>query len=458
MSRLLPAARSFFASAATASSAPRRRLLLSVNAASAVRSFGSTSARRFPITHPDPDPAADPVLAANLAKDSHIIQFYPQPQFYFVRGQGAYLIDSADRAFLDMMSGIAVNALGHNDPDVVAAVSDQASRLIHISQYYKNLHAGPLATKLVNLASAGNDRMQKHGAKVFFGNSGTEANEGAIKFARKYAKHVAKDYGVEPEDKFGVVSFGAGFHGRTFATMSATPNPVYQAPFAPLVPGFTHVPYNNIEKMREAVTATTAAVILEPIQGEGGIVGAVMIMDEVQAGGSRTGKFFAHQHFGVSPDIVTFAKPLANGIPTSAVITSGHIASLLKPGDHGNTFGFNPLAARVGNVVVDKLSAPSFLKHVEEIGAYFKEELESKVVDGKVVTGVRGMGLMLAMKFSEKANLYKFVELCRYRGVLVITSGDHTIRLVPPLIIGKKEVDLAVAAFQEVISEMAKDL
>ncbi|KAI9349886.1 acetylornithine aminotransferase-like protein [Zopfochytrium polystomum] len=440
---------------------------------SPARAFSGAAPSRA-VTHPDPSPADDPVLAANLDGDRHIIQMYSQPQFFFVRGQGAYLYDTADREFLDMTAGIAVNALGHNDPDVVAAIKEQAPKLIHISQYYKNLHAGPLATKLVNLVPE-NEKFQKYGAKVFFGNSGSEANEGAIKFARKHAKHVAKRFGCEPEDKFGIVAFTDGFHGRTYGTLSASPNPIYQVPFTPLVPGYTYSAFNNVAALKDSITVTTAAVIIEPVQGEGGIipatnefmqavrqrcdeVGAVLIVDEVQAGGGRTGKFFSHQHSGISPDIITFAKPLANGYPIGAIITSGEVASLLRPGDHGNTFGFNPLAASVANVVLDKLNKPEFLTHVADTGKYFKEQLDARVVDGKVVKFSRGLGLMLALKLAPEAKPARFVELARHRGVLVITSGDNTIRLVPPLIIGKKEVDFAVAAFAEVVAEMAKEL
>ncbi|KAJ3283065.1 acetylornithine aminotransferase [Borealophlyctis nickersoniae] len=370
-----------------------------------------------------------------------------------------------------MAAGIAVNALGHNDPEVVKLISEQAGKLIHLSNLYHNEHAGPFAKTIVETLSTpevGGEKLAG-GAQVFFCNSGTEANEATLKFARKWGKVHGKP--GDAAGKIGIVSFGNAFHGRTMGALSATPSPKYQAPFAPLIPGFTNVPYNDIEKAREAITEGTCGVIVEPVQGEGGIfegqkeffkflrqrcdeVGALLIYDEIQSGLGRTGKLWAYEHIGVAPDLITVAKPLANGIPIGAVILGPHVASIIKPGDHGTTFGGNPLATRVGHAVFKRISNPSFLAQVRDVGAHLKSSCEELASASPLITQVRGTGLMVGMQLRENVNPAMFVDLARERGVLVITAGNNTIRMVPPLIITKAQVDKAVKVFEEVIEIM----
>ncbi|KAJ1530131.1 acetylornithine aminotransferase, partial [Nowakowskiella sp. JEL0078] len=423
-----------------------------------------------------PDSGVHPGTADRInADDKYLLKLYGQPNIYFTHGEGCYLFDQENRKYLDLNAGIAVNALGHNNPDVLNAINHQAKKIIHLSNLYRNENAGPLAKLLVEgVGKTG--KFEADGTKVFFCNSGTEANEASFKFAKKWGKHSAKLRGTDPSEKYEIVSFGNAFHGRTIGALSATPNIKYQGPFSPLVPGFLNCPYNDILKATEIISEKTCAVIMEPVQGEGGIhiatneflefirkrcdeVGALLIFDEIQSGLGRTGKLFSYQHHPwVTPDIATIAKPLANGIPIGAVIVSPHVAEIIKPGDHGTTFGGSPFATHVGKVVLEKISNPEFLESVTEKGHYAKTQLKRLVAKDKrfaeIVTEVRGSGLIIALQIKEGVDPVKFVDLARERGVLVITASCNTIRLVPPLIITKEQIDHVVNIFEDVLETL----
>ncbi|KAJ2798550.1 acetylornithine aminotransferase, partial [Coemansia helicoidea] len=334
--------------------------------------------------------------ASSRAETGCIVDTYVRPPIVLSHGKGSYVYDTAGREYLDFTAGIAVTALGHSHPDVAAAISDQATKLVHCSNLYHNEWAPQLARRLVEATAAaypqGTQGIYAGPARVFFSNSGTEANEGALKFARKHGKHVAaagvlgrgasEALRVDPNLKHGIVSFTGGFHGRSMGALSVTATPKYQAPFTPLIPGVQTAKFNRTEEVGAFVDERTCAVIVEPIQGEGGVhvaqpeflralrrrcdqVGALLIYDEIQCGLGRSGSLWAHQRYpdDCSPDIVTMAKPLANGVPIGAVLVSDKVAGLIKPGDHGTTFGGNPLACRAGCVVLEHITQPEFLEH-----------------------------------------------------------------------------------------------
>ncbi|KAI5799894.1 pyridoxal phosphate-dependent transferase [Geopyxis carbonaria] len=398
------------------------------------------------------DPPADSQSAALLAQHlPHMVATYVRPPQVFTKGAGCYLWDLENRRYLDFTAGIAVTALGHADPHLANLVFDQAKQLVHVSNLYHNPWTGELSRLLVQrTADAGAfDGV----ARAFLCNSGSEANEAALKFARKVGKMVGG------EKKVGIVSFENSFHGRTMGSLSATPNPKYQKPFAPMVPGFSYGKYNDVEAIKELVTEETCGVIVEPIQGEGGVyegsteflvalgkrcreVGAVLIYDEIQCGLGRTGDLWAHQHLPkeAHPDILTMAKALGNGIPIGAVLVNEHVASRIVTGDHGTTFGGNPLAARVGHYVFGRLSDPELLTHVQAMGALFVKHLDAlreKFPD--VVKEVRGRGLMLGVQLDRDPT--ELVKACRERGLLIITAGTNTLRFVPPLVITEEVVE-----------------
>lgn len=395
-------------------------------------------------------------------QDKYTINTYNRPPIVLTKGKGCWVYDLADRKFLDFSAGIAVNALGHADAELASVIADQATKLIHLSNLYHNEYAGELAELLVNITKEGGGF---EAARVFFSNSGTEANEGALKFARKWGRNVSK----EGKEKYGVISYNNAFHGRTMGALSATPSPKYQAPFSPLVPGFVHSIYNDIEKIPEVVNENTCAVIVEPIQGEGGVweatvdflealrkrcdeVNALLIFDEIQCGLGRTGKLWAHQHLPKSchPDILTLAKPLANGFPIGAIITTEKVANLIKVGDHGTTFGGNPLACRAALSVVRRINTPELLSNVNSVGNYLVDEfkrLASKYPS--LITNIRGKGLILGIQFTVDPT--PLIGLARERGLLLITASNQTVRIIPPLILKKEEAQHGVKIIEEII-------
>ena len=366
-----------------------------------------------------------------------------------VRGKGARLFDSEGRSYVDFAAGIGVNGLGYGDAKVVAAIRKQAGQLIHASNLFHNLPASELADRLAALAFP---------SKVFFCNSGTEAWEGAMKFARKVGRAAGR---------FEFVCFERSFHGRTMGALSTTWNAKYREPFEPLVPGVRFCPWNDLQAAAVAVTDKTAAVMIEPVQGEGGVRpappaflqslrqlcrerGALLVMDEVQCGLGRTGKLFAFQHADVKPDILTLAKPLGGGLPMGAILLREDLAFALATGDHGSTFGGNPVAAAASLAVLDRLTAPGFLEGVERRGASLRRGLQKLArAHPGVITEVRGLGLMLGVELAGEAG--PVVKALRDRGFLATKAGDNVLRLLPPLVIKPAEIREFLAALGDVL-------
>ena len=369
-----------------------------------------------------------------------------------VRGKGMYLFDAAGKKFLDFGAGIAVNALGHGHPEIVKELKRQGSLLVHTSNLYFTEPQYELARLL---------QKNSFGGKVFLCNSGTEANEAAIKFARKWAKQVSAD-------KYHVLSFNDSFHGRTYAGMSATAQEKLHVGFEPLCPGFHYAPFNDIEATRAILKKFAfAAIILEPLQAEGGINCAdaaflkflrdyadahkiALIYDEIQCGMGRTGTLWNYEQYGITPDIMTLAKPIGGGIPLGAVICKDPIAQVIRPGDHGTTFGGNPLACALGCVVLKTVSAKSFLKQVRDHGAYLQKKLSSLAKKFPVIAEVRGTGLLLGVRLS--GDPLPVIAKCRELGLLLIKAEHHTVRFIPPLIVTKKDIDAAVGIFEKALS------
>jgi acetylornithine aminotransferase len=398
---------------------------------------------------------------------------YARPQVEFVRGQGVRLWDSRGREYLDFLGGIAVVAAGHAHPDVVAAVTTQLGTLGHTSNLYFTGPQVELAERLVD--RFGGD------AKVFFSNSGAEANEAAIKVARRWSR------AARGEDATGIVAALGGFHGRTLATLAATGKPAMHPPFQPLPPGFTHVPFGDADALRAAVGPGTAAVLLEPIQGEAGIrvppagylraareitaeAGVLLMLDEIQSGMGRTGRLFAHQHEGIRPDVVTMAKALGSGYPIGATIASSEVADAMQVGDHGTTFGGNPVACAAALATLDVVE-PLLGGHVDKVSARLADglqELRWRLVgrstwapggeDGDPLPGaeVRGAGLWFALDLGEQAPVpAKQVALAALgRGLVVNPVTDTALRLAPPLVVTEEEVDEGLARLAGALGEV----
>ena len=366
-----------------------------------------------------------------------------------VKGKGARVWDSAGHEWLDFAAGIAVNGLGYGDRQVVSAIKKQSEKHIHVSNLYHTEPGSELARRLVALAFP---------SRVFFCNSGTEAWEGAMKFARRVGHE---------EGRTEYVCFEHSFHGRTMGAVSTTWTAKYREPFEPLVPGVRFCPLNDLEAASAAVNERTAAVMVEPVQGEGGIRpaspeflkglqalcrerGALLVFDEIQCGLGRTGKMFAHEHSGVTPDILTVAKPLAGGLPMGAILLREDLAPAIKVGEHGSTFGGNPVAAAAALAVLDRLTAPGFLDDVGAKGLYLTRGLRRLARKHKgVVVDVRGMGLMIGVEFSGPAA--PVVKGLRERGILAVKSGEKVLRLLPPLVVKRREMKRLLDALGEVL-------
>ena len=376
----------------------------------------------------------------NTAITPSLLPTYKRAPMELVGGEGVELIDSEGKRYLDFTSGIAVNALGYGDAGLQQAMKAAAEGLIHVSNLYRTAPGEQLADKLVQLSFA--DR-------VFFCNSGAEANEGASKIARRWAR------GIGGPAKHEIIAFRGSFHGRLFGTLAATDRPNYRMPFRPLAGGISIIE-RDIEDLDLALNAeTVAAVILEPIQGEGGMrvldtefVRRVreltkarqiaLIFDEIQCGLGRTGRVFAYEEIGVTPDIMTLAKPIAGGLPMGAILASEVVASAMQPGDHGTTFGGGPFVASVALHVVDRLSDARMLAHVRDVGAHARASLEAMMERTDRIRAVRGRGLMLGIDVTEPAA--EVIARAREAGLLLVSAGDHTIRLLPPLVITAAEI------------------
>jgi acetylornithine/N-succinyldiaminopimelate aminotransferase len=386
------------------------------------------------------------------AEKKYLVQTYARPPFVLTRGEGVYVYDAQGNKYLDTAAGIAVNALGYNDPELVKAIQDSATGLLHTSNLFYTEPQVALAQALVEKSFAD---------KVFFANTGTEAVEGALKFARKY--HIER--GDHQRKNF--VAFRGSFHGRTMGALAATDSEKYQAPFRPLMPGVTFAEFGDLDSARAAVTHETAAVIVEPVQGEGGVYpasdaflhglrevcrerGALLIFDEIQCGIGRTGKLWAHEWSGVTPDLMTLAKPLAGGLPIGAVLVTDAVASTLHVGEHGTTFGGGPMITSVALSVLNRISAPSFLAHVNETGNYLMERLSE--INSPHIKEVRGRGLMIGVELDVEAA--KIREKGYAHGLLLIQARERVVRFVPPLIMQKLHVDELVDKLGKILTEV----
>lgn len=370
----------------------------------------------------------------------------------FVKGEGMKLSDDTGKVYYDFLGGIAVNALGHGHKKFISALKAQLDRVIHTSSLYYIENQAKLAQKLADSTCAD---------KVFFANSGAEANEGAFKLARAY-------FYKKGQEKYEIITLDKSFHGRTMATVAATGQEKYQKPYRPLTPGFIQVEPNNFEAIKSAVTDKTAAVMIELIQGESGVhpmdkeyvqklrqlcddKGIILIFDEVQTGMGRTGYLFAHQMYGVEPDIFTSAKALGGGVPIGALCAKDFVAAAFEPGDHGTTFGGNPFATAAGLAVFDIYESERLVENAAKMGAYFKEKLErlQKKHSGKI-TEVRGAGLLIGIQLDDKIAKDVFSRLFD-KGILTSLCGGNTIRIAPPLIVNEDDTDLFVNALDEIL-------
>ena len=395
-------------------------------------------------------PAIDDAEIKQLDAD-YLLPVYARLPITLVRGAGVKVWDANGKEYIDFLAGIATNALGHCHPKMVAAISEQAATLIHTAGYYFTAPVAKLAQKLTQVS--GMDR-------VFFGNSGAEAVECAIKISRKYAK----SHGG-PE-KYKIVAAQKSFHGRTMAAVTATGQPKYQEPFLPMVQGFTHVPFNDIEALSAAVTDDTCAVILEPIQGEGGVYPAhkpfleaaralcnkhqaLLIFDEVQTGIGRTGKWFAYEYYGVLPDLLTSAKALGGGFPIGACLARGEAATTLVPGDHGSTYGGNPLACATALAVLNTIEEEHLLANAHAMGAYFVHRLNEPQFRTKIAD-IRALGLMIGVELKAPDAKRVLMESME-RGLLMSAIGDHTLRLVPPLNVAQSDIDAVLEILAAVV-------
>lgn len=388
-----------------------------------------------------------------------LVPTYDRVPVLFERGEGVYLFDSEGRRYVDFLSGIGVNALGHGHPAIQAAIASQAGRLIHVSNLFFHEYQARLAAKLATLS--GLDR-------AFFCNSGTEAWECALKLARAYARaETGKPPAARPKSRLLVMT--NSFHGRTLGSLATTGNKKYREPFLPMLPGVTFVRFNDVRDLEAKFDGTVCAVGLETIQGEGGVhpvsreflerareltrdAGALLILDEIQCGLGRTGAMFAYQHYGVMPDVVTVAKPLAAGLPLGAVLTTDAAAAAFRPGMHGTTFGGGPLACAAAIAFLEEISKLGVLAHIADTGAYFREALGELKLRHAQIVDVRGQGLMIAVELKSAEIAKSIVSSALTRGYVINRTHDTVLRFLPPYIIAREHVDGLVAVLDELLA------
>ena len=390
--------------------------------------------------------------ALMMLSEKYVANTYARYPVLLVRGKGTRVWDMEGKEYLDFVSGLGVCSLGHCHPKVVKTIQDQAERLIHVSNLYYIEPQIQLASLLCKHSFAD---------KVFFCNSGAEANEGAFKLARKYVKEKTG------KDRYEIITMERSFHGRTLATLTATGQEKFHKGYEPLMPGFKYVPFNDIGAVKKGINSKTCAVMLEPIQGEGGVncpsegylkalreicdaKGLLLMFDEVQVGMGRTGKLFAYEHDGVEPDILTLAKSLAGGVPIGALLIKKGIADSFKPGDHGTTFGGNPLATAAGVAALTALLDEGMLENCQNVGDYFLSQLEKIKGEFPFVKEVRGKGLILGMELKMEGG--SIVTEMMQRGILINCTMGNVLRFLPPLIATMEEVDRVVTALEEVFS------
>ena len=393
------------------------------------------------------------------AEAKYVLQTYVRPEVVFTHGEGAYLYDTEGKQYLDFMSGIAVMSLGHSNAAWVTAVSQQATQLTHVSNLFHTAPHALLAKRLVENSFAD---------KVYFCNSGAEANEAAIKFARKYGKQSTINNQQSTINKSKIVAFSGSFHGRTMGALAVTSKEKYREPFLPVMPGVVFAVFNDLDSAVNAIDDQTCAVIVEPIQGEGGVNpaapgflqglrqlcdqhNALLIFDEVQVGLGRTGALWAHESFGVMPDMMTLAKPLAGGLPIGATLVTQKVADVMKPGDHGSTFAGGPLVCAAANVVFDQVNQPHFLQQVRENGEYLQHKLNSLEADQ--IVEVRGAGMLVGVQLNTAVSAV--IPAARAKGLLIINAGEDVLRLAPPLIVNKEQIDTAVSIIGSCLEEIS---
>jgi acetylornithine/N-succinyldiaminopimelate aminotransferase len=379
--------------------------------------------------------------------DKYVIANYGRLPRVIVRGEGCYLYDAEGNKILDMFPGWAVSGLGHCHPKVVAALRKQAGELLHIDNTFYSEPQGQLAKLLSERA---------FGGKCFFCNSGAEANEAAMKLARLYTA----------KEKYKFITAEGSFHGRTFATVTATAQPKYHEGFLPLLPGFSYIPFNDVAALESAFSDEVAAVMVEPIQGEGGINvateeflqairrlcdenGAVMILDEVQTGIGRTGKWFAYQHFDVEPDIITMAKALGGGVAIGAMMAKPELAAVLTPGKHASTFGGNCIACAAGIAVIEAIEEDNLLQNAAQLGQYTKDKLLQLKQKHSVIDSVRGIGMMIGVQLTGPG--VAIVDKCLEHGLRINCTHDTVLRFMPPMIATKEQIDRAIEILDDVL-------
>ena len=388
---------------------------------------------------------------------SHLLPTYARVDLAFERGEGAWLITAAGERYLDFTSGVAVNALGHAHPRLVSALEDQARKVWHVSNLYRIPEGERLADRLCALSFADT---------VFFQNSGAEAIECAIKMARKY------QFASGKPERFRIITFEGAFHGRTLAAISATGNKKYLEGFGPPVEGFDQVPFADLDATKKAIGPQTAAIMIEPVMGEGGVRvvphtflralrklcddnGLLLIFDEIQTGFGRTGDMFAYQHTGVTPDIMAVAKALGGGFPVGACMATAEASKGMTAGTHGSTFGGNPLAMAVGNAVLDVMAADGFLDRMKKNALLLKQRLaELKDRHSSVIAEVRGEGLLMGLRMVPPVS--EMVDELRNEKMITVAAGDNVVRLLPPLIIGEHEIAEAIARIDRACTRLAQ--
>jgi acetylornithine/N-succinyldiaminopimelate aminotransferase len=397
------------------------------------------------------DVESDIIEEESKEESKYVMRTYGRLPVVLVEGKGIYVYDINGKKYIDFLAGIAVNNVGHCNPRVVEAIKNQAEKLIHVSNIYYNIPQVELAKKLVNLSGLD---------KAFFCNSGAEANEAAIKLARKYGKSIGKDGGE-------IITMENCFHGRTLTTITATAKPKYQEGYEPLPQGFKYIPFNDIEALKESVSNKTVAIMIEPIQGEGGIHVAdkeylravrdlcddeniILIFDEIQCGAGRTGKMFAYEHYGVKPDIMTLAKALGGGVPIGATLAKEEIAKVFTPGSHGTTFGGNPLACSAALASVDVIEG--LLENTQKMGDYLTSRLKELMEKYDFIKEVRGMGLMIGaeLTFNGGDIVNKMLE----KGYLINCTSDTVLRFLPPLMVEKDHINGMIEALDDVFSKI----
>jgi acetylornithine/N-succinyldiaminopimelate aminotransferase len=387
-----------------------------------------------------------------------LLPTYERNPILFVRGEGIYLIDENGDRYLDMLSGIGVNALGYAHPAIEYAIAEQSKKLIHLSNLFFHEGQAELALRLTE--ASGMDR-------AFFSNSGTEAWEAALKISRAYAG-LKRSEGVTLGTKF--LALEHSFHGRTMGSVATTHKAKYRKPFEPVMPGVEFVRFNDVEDLKAKFSTDICAILLEAVQGEGGIrpvsqeflktarelthsTGALLVCDEIQAGLGRTGKWFAYQHYGIQPDITTLAKPLAGGLPLGAMLCTEEVSRAIHPGMHGTTFGGGPLACAVALAILDTIERERLLDHVTTIGTYFHTQLDQLAKKHASVLDVRGLGVMLAIELNSDELAKLVVAALLRRKIIVNRTSETVLRFLPPFIVEKEHVDILTAALDEILSQ-----